>query len=58
MRTLRHLLPIVITLAAALGCSNMNGCMGTSSSNNTTSCGQGTHPQLKPDGNGFWCLPG
>ena len=57
MRTLRYLSPIVIALAAALGCSNMNGCMGTSS-NNTTTCGQGTHPQLKPDGNGFWCVPG
>lgn len=57
MKTLLYLSPIVIALTVALGCSNNNGCLGTSS-NNTVSCGQGTHPQLEPNGTKFWCVPG
>ncbi len=57
MKTILRLSPIVLALAVALGCSNMNGCLGTSS-NNVTQCGAGTHPQLKPDGQSFWCVPG
>jgi len=51
MRTFAYLSPIVFALAVAMGCSNMNGCLGTSSNNAPpTDCGPGTVRQLQNDG--------